>query len=673
MKKLKSIIFIPCSLILFILFVPQIIMSQEYTVGGDFDYAPFSYINKSGKAQGMDIDIMNAISLNSGISFNYKLSEWDTAFRYIKMGETDIITGIVFSEEREKYLDFTYPIHSGDYSIFIRKDLPFNNISDLYNYKLMVLNGDISIDKFLIPMGLYENYIAANSLPDALAGLEYGRADYVIAPYSVGTLEIEKNKYKNIEVKEQRIIPSIYCMAVKKGNTHLLGVLNKGISELRTNGELDKIQSKWMVYNREDLKFKQYAKYFIIVIFTILGLLILVLVWVWQLRRKVKQKTENLNFTYTELQASEQKFRSLAENSSDIIWQLDKDFNLIYISPADERIRGFKKEEIIGHSVLSILNPEGIKLLTDANAKRIADKNNGILRTTEIYELEQICKDGSYVWVEATAIALYDNDGEVVGYHGVSRDISNRKETVQLLKEKEKYLSEIIRTKDKLFSIIAHDLRSPFNSMLGFSDLLKNGFDDYDKDKKKKYINIINEGLKNTFNLLENLLYWSKAHNGSMEFNPKKINLKQLYSELNDLLIQAANSKFIILKSSIPEDVFIHADRDMLSTIIRNLISNAIKFTPKNGEVSISTNVIESNNCVEIVIADNGVGISKDMQSKLFDVGENPSTKGTDNESGTGLGLMLCKEFVDKHNGEIMIESELGKGSKFKLFIPCNN
>jgi len=141
-----------------------------------------------------------------------------------------------------------------------------------------------------------------------------------------------------------------------------------------------------------------------------------------------------------------------------------------------------------------------------------------------------------------------------------------------------------------------------------------------------------------------------------------------------EILHQLAINKSIKLTTQIPSTIFVVADKDMLSTIIRNLISNAIKFTPKGGEIEIKTNFITSDNqkFVEIIIKDSGVGISKEIQTKLFDISENISTKGTDNEAGTGLGLILCKEFVEKHGGAIWVESEEGKGSEFKFTLPLN-
>jgi PAS domain S-box-containing protein len=231
---------------------------------------------------------------------------------------------------------------------------------------------------------------------------------------------------------------------------------------------------------------------------------------------QIKKKTESINLKNQELQKSEEKFRIITENSSDIIWHLDSNFLLTYISPADERIRGFKKEEVIGKSLFSILKPEGIEMLKEANKKRMINLSKGIRSAPVIYELEELCKDGSWVWVEATATAFYDRDGKISGYHGVSRDISERKKAELLLKERESQLRELNSTKDKLFSIIAHDLRSPFNAILGLSELLIENTKDFEVAESEKYLEIINSSAKNTLILLDNLLTWAKSQTGKI-------------------------------------------------------------------------------------------------------------------------------------------------------------
>lgn len=652
------------------LFLPAHTLAQEYIVGGDFDYAPFTFIDKTGNPRGLEIDVLEAISASSGIQLDIQLSRWDSALSYIQSGKTDIIAGIIFSEEREEFLDFTIPIHTEYYSVFIRKNLPFIDLSSLYEYKPVVLNEDISIDKYLKPMGLFKNYILAQSLPEALSIIEAGLADYVLAPNLLGLNEIEKNNYQNIEIVGPSIIPSIYCMAVKKGNTQLLNTLNEGITELRRTGQLTEIQEKWKVYAEDNAKYKRIAGIIVVVFIIAVIVLILVFIWIHLLSLQIKKATESLHLKNQELQKSEEKFRVITENSSDIIWHLDSNFNLTYISPADERIRGFKKEEVIGQSLFSILKPEGIGMIREANKKRMTDLDKGIRTAPVVYEMEELCKDGSWIWMEATATATYDQDGKITGYHGVTRDISERKNAELLLKERERQLEELNSTKDKLISIIAHDLRSPFNAILGLSQLLMKNSKDLDVAKTEKYLGVIHSTAKNTLVLLDNLLTWANAQTGKSIYNPEKIVLPPLISEIAEAAESIAKIKNIGIHTVQTDVVEVHADANMLKTILRNLVSNAIKYTHPDGTVEISA--VQNRNNIEITVSDNGVGMDEATRNSLFDMNTNTTTTGTADEKGSGLGLILCKDFVEKHGGEIRVESEPGKGSTFTFTLPIS-
>ncbi len=250
-------------------------------------------------------------------------------------------------------------------------------------------------------------------------------------------------------------------------------------------------------------------------------------------------------------------------------------------------------------------------------------------------------------------------------------DLKHSKEKIR---SSEISLREVNATKDKFFSIIAHDLKSPFNSMLGFSEILIKRFDEFDRKKIKKFLGLIRNDIRNTYKLVENLLIWSQSQRGKLVFNMKKENLYLLVNQILDLLKTISSSKKISLENKIQENIFVNGDNNMLSTIIRNLIYNAIKFTPVKGKIKIEAKVIINENeekFVEICVIDTGVGISDEVQAKLFKITGNVSTKGTEMETGTGLGLILCKEFVDMHKGKIGVKSKLGEGSKFFFTIPA--
>jgi PAS domain S-box-containing protein len=245
-----------------------------------------------------------------------------------------------------------------------------------------------------------------------------------------------------------------------------------------------------------------------------------------------------------------------------------------------------------------------------------------------------------------------------------------RKQNAEAIKKYADELNQLNATKDKFFSIIAHDLRNPFITILGFSELLLSDFNDLTDNEKIYYISEMHKSAEISHNLLQNLLQWSRAQTGKIEFKPDRISLLDSVSENIELLKSSAQKKQIELGADIDSGIFLMADEDMLNTILRNLITNAIKFTPKGGMVSVSAEIKEY--LVEINVKDTGVGMDENTHKKLFRLDETQTTAGTDNEAGTGLGLVLCKEFVERHGGQIKVESEVGKGSKFIFSLPIS-
>lgn len=248
-------------------------------------------------------------------------------------------------------------------------------------------------------------------------------------------------------------------------------------------------------------------------------------------------------------------------------------------------------------------------------------------------------------------------------------------QSVELLAQKESLikmnseLHELNATKDTFFSIIAHDIKNPFNAVLGFTDLLEENFKEWDDERKLEVVGLINTSAKNLYELLDNLLQWSRSQSGLIEFKPQEILLKNTFSNIIGLFKETANAKNIELGYTFPEtELVVYADKNMLDAIIRNLISNAIKFTNTGGEVHLFAEKMGKFAIVKVT--DNGVGISPEIQEQLFKIEKHNSTYGTNNESGTGLGLILVKEFVTKQGGAIGVESTKGKGSTFYFTLP---
>ena len=276
--------------------------------------------------------------------------------------------------------------------------------------------------------------------------------------------------------------------------------------------------------------------------------------------------------------------------------------------------------------------------------------------------------NGKLIWVHFESIPRLLENKDIL-WTGTLNDITERKTAEQEMIFNNQELHKLNAEKDKFFSIIAHDLKSPFNSIIGFSDLLVEEVGNKDYKNIALYSNIIKNSSVRALNLLINLMEWAQTRTGRMKFNPEYLEMNMIVNEIVLFCSDMALQKSIIITNDTLSMIPLYADKAMINTILRNLVSNAIKFTQPGGRINI---LCEANqNKVNISIKDTGIGISKSSIGKLFRIDTNYSTPGTINETGTGLGLILCKEFINKHKGEIWVESEPGQGSTFCFSIPC--
>lgn len=246
-----------------------------------------------------------------------------------------------------------------------------------------------------------------------------------------------------------------------------------------------------------------------------------------------------------------------------------------------------------------------------------------------------------------------------------------QEQTLSKLNAANEELQKANQDKDKFLKILAHDLRNPLFAISGFSDLLIKNFRKYDENTIEKQLGIINTTTKKTCDLLEELLLWTRSQSGKIPFEPRTVQLKKVCDDVLSLLNESAATKQIEIISEIDAGLELHADVDMLRTILRNLISNAIKFTHEKGQITLRAEQQDAD--MLITVSDNGIGMSQEVVSRLWQIAELYTSPGTKGEKGTGLGLMLCKEFVEKHHGRIWVESEVGKGSDFKIALPVRN
>lgn len=356
------------------------------------------------------------------------------------------------------------------------------------------------------------------------------------------------------------------------------------------------------------------------------------------------------------LKESEARYKLISDYSAD--WEVyrDAEGKLVYCSPAVERILGYTVEEFMQEMPFDrYIHPDDID--------RAMTNLGKLFERKDVYRgrYRFIRKDGEMIDLAISAQSVFIDGDVCKGFRLSGRDVT---EKVKLEEE----LIKMNQDKDKFLSIISHDLRSPFNALIGFSQLLLEMGDDLSVDERKDYASILYDTSKSTLGLLDNLLLWTNSQSGKININLTKVYVYPIVNEVFSYLASAGQKKNIRLQNNLDKDIFVNADVNMLNAILRNLVSNAVKFTPEGGQIEIYANTV--GDMVEIAVADNGVGMEDTVKNALFSSETSQSTLGTASEKGTGLGLVLCKEFAEQQGGKIWVESEIGKGSTFKFTLP---
>jgi PAS domain S-box-containing protein len=340
--------------------------------------------------------------------------------------------------------------------------------------------------------------------------------------------------------------------------------------------------------------------------------------------------------------------------------------NVIYWNNAAEDIYGWSSAEAMGQNIYDLTPTEVTKKLAKEIMKELSEGNSWS------GEFLVKRKDGSIFPAYITDSPIIDSDGLLTGIIGVSNDITERKQTEEEIKKSHEELVKINAEKDKFFSIIAHDLRSPFNGFLNLTALMADTTEKISLDEFAEYSKMINKTARNLYMLLDNLLEWAQIQKGNINFTPKNSDLSSMVSQCIDTIYQSALQKRIAIINEITNPQKVFADEKSINTVLRNLLSNAVKFTRMDGKIKVKSRRSDDGT-IQVLIEDNGVGISDDDVKKLFRIEEKVSSLGTEGEPSTGLGLLLCKEFVEMHGQKIWVESEKNKGSTFCFTLKEGN
>jgi PAS domain S-box-containing protein len=336
-----------------------------------------------------------------------------------------------------------------------------------------------------------------------------------------------------------------------------------------------------------------------------------------------------------------------------------------------------KFEEKYEKTLDEFVNDHGRNLRENSSNENIGEILDRVVETREsqTYLTRIRDKDGNDVWYQTSISPVIDNSGDISSIFLIDLDITQiKKADLQIkqqryeLESQRDELKKLNASKDRLFSIIAHDLKNPFQSIIGFSELLIRDHKNLNNDQLEEYLECIHSASSSAYDLLYNLLEWARVQAGGITPNPVPVQLNLLVNEISDLHCAQAKDKQITIINQVNKEAVVLTDQNMLHTVLRNLTSNAIKFTPSGGKVTYSSSLGEG--VVEIGISDSGVGIPEGKIRNLFTLEQSKSTRGTSGEPGTGLGLVVCKEFLQLNKGSIRVESAPGKGSTFTITFP---
>ena len=641
---------------------------RRIIIGGDVSYPPQEFLDENNQPAGFNVDLMNAIAKHLDITIDIRLKPWNETINDLQEGRIDLIQGMLYSYDRDQKFSLSQAHTHISQVIMGRKgtEMP-HNMAELKDKSIIVQRADLMHD-LAVKMGYEDQLILTGTQEEALQMLVNGMYDCAIVSKLSALYWIKKHGWKNLLINETPVVSAEYCFAVLKGNDAILTQFSEGLAAVKASGEYRRINTKWFgLLENPRPGFREFLRYSLIFLIPLLILLFGSLIWSRTLHKRVSKRTTELQNeisirkkTEAELNKKAHQYRELVENIWEGIGIVDTDEKFIFANPAAENIMGVEPGRLVGRNLKEFISKKELLKIQ----RQTIIRSEGLKST---YELE-INSEGDKRILLVTATPQFDKKETYTGTFGIFRDITDRKNAEQALKKNEAKLKDLNATKDKFFSIIAHDLKNPLNTIVAFSELILNNFNKYEPQKISKFLEAIHQSSQQAYVLLENLLIWAHSQTGIIRFNPHNLSVNHLISDNINLLINQAIEKNISIVFSLKDDYMVSADKNMADTILRNLLTNAIKYTPSGGKIDVYTELYRQQ--VRIYIKDSGIGMSSKVRNSLFLIDKTVSIPGTANEKGTGLGLILCKDFVEKHGGKIWVESEPEKGSNFVFSLP---
>jgi len=662
---------------------------REITVVSDDNYPPYIFRdNNGGDIQGILVDQWRLWEEKTGIHVHLMAMDWGKALETMEQGRADAIDTIFFTQARAKIFDYGKPYATIDVPIFFHDTISgITGIKSLFGFRIGVKRGDACIDMFKA-RGIEKGLVEFDSYEDivkeaALGHLRVFCIDKPPAFYFLNKYNLIHNYHYSVPLYSGQ-----FHRAVAKGNKAMLAMVEDGFSRI-SKAEYAAIERKWM---GETIPAPLYLKYVWIVL-AVGGICLLILAaFSILLRRQVKARTAELVKTNKLLQEeiserrkaddalreSEARYRLLAENASDIIFTVNMDLAFTYISPSVQRIRGFTVEEALAQTFFEILTPVSLKTAIEVFEEELEleKSGSGNLWRTRVLELELTCKDESTIWTETMFSSLRDADERLIGFLGITRDITERKKEAEqrALLETRLMESQRLESLGTLAGGIAHDFNNLLAGILGNVSLVCMHMEDTDSCIER--LKNVEEYVKRGSDLTRQLLGFAR---GGM-YEAKPTHLGRLLRKSSEMF--ARTRKEVAIHFTCQDELSsVEADRAQMEQVLLNLYMNAWQAMPEGGEIFLDLENVAlgeaeaadlggpPGNYVKMSVKDTGTGMDEQTMTRIFE----PFFTTKDRGRGTGLGLASVYGIVRNHSGFIHVRSKPGQGSTFDIFVPASD
>ncbi len=633
--------------------------TRVLTIKGDWAFPPYEFINKNGRPDGFDIDLVKAIMTRIGQPYSIELDDWNDAIKDFTDHKVDCLSGLVLSNQRAKSIFFSNYHSTINYVIVCRKEETrhYNVFKDLDGKDIIVAKGSIT-EQIIQDAGYEDHLIYVPTIENAIKMLSRGIGDVAVTPVLVASNIISKDKLHDLTTVDIGIPPMNYCFAFNKDNGIVMKV-NFALVSMKKDGSYKKLYDKW--FPQERIKHEEIFANVIGVV--MLFLFILFFVISRYLRRKIKTITRSANL-------QNQRYQTLYDNTMVGLEYYDKDGILKDLNKADCEIYGIPDVNKMVASHLSLFDNPNLKDNIDKdNFKQFSgivkyDFRKGIRPKY----LDYSTKD-EILYVYIRLIKIIDYQGKLESVICTSVDLTEQYSLTLKLQESQERLEEAKakaenadRLKSAFLANMSHEIRTPLNAIVGFSELME-GTDN--PEERSCYMKIINQNNELLLNLIGDILDLSKIESGLFEFKLETFDFSEVFEEVFAILNQRyAKPDIVFTKNNPYKKCILTLDKNRVKQICWNYLTNAVKYT-KSGSIMMTYSY--ENGGLRIEVKDTGIGIAEDKKSRVFKRFE----KFDDFAQGTGLGLSICKAISESMGGKAGFESEWGKGSTFWVWLPC--